>query len=113
MFIVSFVLAGIMEIVDSSLGMMYGTLLSPLLILFGFDAKIVVPSIVLSQAIGGLIATVQHNRFGAGDFSGFTRDTKVVLSVVLPGIAACVIAVLIAVKVPTLVLSCINQYTFA
>lgn len=104
MLIFSFVLAGIMEVVDSSLGMMYGTLLSPLLILLGFDTKIVVPSIVISQALGGLIATIQHNRLRTGDFSGFTRDTKVVLSVVLPGIFACVIAVLIAVKVPAVVL---------
>ena len=35
-----------MEIIDSSLGMMYGTLLSPLLIGMGFKAGLVIPLIL-------------------------------------------------------------------
>ncbi len=42
---------------DSFLGMMYGTVLSPLLILAGYNAKTVVPAILISQAAGGFVAS--------------------------------------------------------
>jgi uncharacterized membrane protein YfcA len=92
-------LAFICELIDASLGMMYGTLLSPILIIMGFDARIVVPSILLSQAAGGLIGTVRHNGYGHADFSGMTRDMKIVLVVVLPGLLACAVGALVGVKI--------------
>lgn len=105
MLIVAGLLAVIMELIDSSLGMMYGTILSPVLILMGFDSKIVVPAILLSQGLGGLIAALNHGKFKSGDFSGWkTRDTKVVLSVVIPGLVACVIGALVALSVPKMFL---------
>jgi len=55
-------------LIDSSLGMMYGTLLSPVLIIMGYDARVVVPSILLSQAVGGLMGTIRHNGYGHADF---------------------------------------------
>ena len=82
------VLAFVCELIDASLDMMYGTLLSPILIIMGFDARVVVPSILLSQALGGLMGTIRHNGYGHADFSGLTRDMKIVLAVVLPGLAA-------------------------
>lgn len=105
MFIGVGVLAFICELIDASLGMMYGTLLSPILIIMGYDARVVVPSILLSQAVGGLIGTIRHNGYGHADFGGMTRDMKIVLAVVLPGLAACVIGALVGVKIPELALS--------
>jgi len=99
------VLAFICELIDASLGMMYGTLLSPILIIMGFDARIVVPSILLSQAVGGLIGTIRHNGYGHADFSGMTRDMKIVLVVVLPGLAACAVGALVGVIIPKLALN--------
>ncbi len=93
-------LAVFMELIDSSLGMMYGTILSPLLISAGFDAKLVIPSILISQAIGGLIATVRHHRYKSANFIGWTRHTKIVLAVVLPGVLACFLGAFVAVSVP-------------
>ncbi|MCK4232918.1 hypothetical protein KAX75_00695, partial [candidate division WOR-3 bacterium] len=49
------------EYIDSSLGMGYGTILSPVLIIMGFDPLIVVPSILLSQAVGGFTASIFHH----------------------------------------------------
>jgi len=51
------VAAFLCEMIDSSLGMLYGTILSPVLIIAGFDPLMVVPSILFSQAIGGIIAS--------------------------------------------------------
>lgn len=99
--ILIFFLAVIMEFIDSSLGMMYGTLLSPILILMGMDAKIVVPAIVISQAMGGLTATIRHNKYKNAELIGWTRDFKVVLAVVIPGVLAAVLGVFMAFKIPT------------
>lgn len=98
--IVLIVMALIMEIVDSSLGMMYGTLLAPILIGYGFDPLIVVPAILISQAIGGLSGTILHHRFENADFRGLTRDTKVVLAMVIPGLMVVIVGVFAAITLP-------------
>lgn len=52
--------AFVCEFIDSSLGMMYGTILSLVLILAGFDPLLAVPSILLSQATWRFSASVFH-----------------------------------------------------
>lgn len=52
------------EAIDSSIGMGYGTLLAPILILMGFNPTKVVPAILLTQAIGGGTASIFHHRYG-------------------------------------------------
>ncbi len=94
-------LAIIMEIVDSGLGMMYGTLLSPLLILMGYSPKLVVPSILVSQGIGGALGAIGHHNQKNSNFNGLTRDTKISLSIIVPGLVACVAGVLMGKIIPT------------
>jgi len=118
------VTAFVCELIDSSLGMLYGTILSPVLIIAGFDPLVVVPSILFSQAIGGIIASIGHHRLKNVDLSikedamkrlsklGYietfrkstTRDLKVVFVVTFLGILATIIAVLTAISIPKLVL---------
>lgn len=100
--IVLVVMALIMETVDSSLGMMYGTLLSPILIGYGFKPLVVVPAILISQAVGGIGGTILHHRFENADFRGLTRDTKVVLAMVIPGLMVVTIGVFAAINLPSL-----------
>ena len=116
--------AFVCELIDSSLGMLYGTILSPLLIIADFDPLVVVPSILFSQAIGGIIASIEHHRLKNVDFSiekdvikrlsdlGYietfkkstTRDLKVVFVVTSLGVLATIIAVLTAISIPKVVL---------
>jgi uncharacterized membrane protein YfcA len=98
--IILIIMALIMEIVDSSLGMMYGTLLSPVLIGAGFEPLVVVPAIVISQALGGIAGTVSHQKFKNADFNGFTRDTKITLAMVIPGLIVVVLGVFAATNLP-------------
>lgn len=98
--IILIIMALIMEIVDSSLGMMYGTLLSPVLIGAGFEPLVVVPAIVISQALGGIAGTVSHQKFKNVDFNGFTRDTKIALAMVIPGLIVVVLGVIAATNLP-------------
>jgi protein-S-isoprenylcysteine O-methyltransferase Ste14 len=55
-----FVLAFVCEYIDSALGMGYGTLLTPGLIIIGFDVHEIIPAILLSQAIAGAPASAFH-----------------------------------------------------
>jgi uncharacterized membrane protein YfcA len=53
---------------DSTLGMGYGTTLTPVLLLMGFQPLQVVPAILLSELATGLLAGVAHHRVGNVDF---------------------------------------------
>ncbi|MBU3902221.1 MAG: TSUP family transporter, partial [Candidatus Thermoplasmatota archaeon] len=98
--LVLIIMAFIMEIVDSSLGMMYGTLLSPILIGYGFEPIIVIPAILISQAVGGISGTISHHKFKNADFKGLTRDTKIMLAMVIPGLFVVILGAFAAVSLP-------------
>ena len=62
------IIAFLAEYTDSTLGMGYGTTLTPILLLFGFSPLQVVPSILLSELITGLLAGYFHHKLGNVDF---------------------------------------------
>jgi len=113
-FIQILIMAALLETVDSGLGMGYGTVLSPLLILAGYPPTVVVPSILLSQAVGGLTASFFHHKYGNADFrvrrhkagpdeaSKITipLDLKISLVVIAFGITASILGALVAVRIP-------------
>lgn len=99
------VLSFVMEAVDSSVGMMYGTILSPLLIGFGFDPKDIVPALVLSQAVGGIVASFQHHKFKNADFSWKSKDLKVAAIIFFLGVLAVIGGVFLGVKINKFALS--------
>lgn len=123
-FVLITLFALIMELIDSGLGMGYGTVLSPLLIAFGYPPLVIVPSLLFSQAIGGFTAALFHHRHKNVDFKpastnikkirkslkergliksfklGFTRDFKMMLSITVLGIIATVFGTFIAVQIP-------------
>lgn len=123
------IIAFVAEFIDSSMGMMYGTLLSPLLIIMGFEPLTVVPSILLSQAAGGFTASMFHHKFSNANFRpktfnpkriitkikeigikksfiiGFTRDFKIVFIISALGIITTIFSALIAVNIPKQILT--------
>ena len=70
------------ELVDSSLGMGYGTTLTPLLLLFGIDPRVLVPTILLSELASGFSASAFHHGHGNVDFvrHALHRRTAIILS---------------------------------
>ncbi len=81
------------EVCDSALGQGYGTLGSPTFLLLGFSSKEVVPTILVSQAMGGLVAEFFHNKLGNADFSSRrTSDMRKVCIVAFSGIIGVMIA---------------------
>ena len=61
------------EYMDATLGMGYGTTLTPLLLLMGFAPMQVVPAILLSQFIAGIFAASMHHGAGNVNFD-FKND---------------------------------------
>jgi uncharacterized membrane protein YfcA len=61
---------------DSTLGMGYGTTMTPVLMLFGFTPLQIVPAILLSELITGLLSGALHHREGNVDFHFKVLDFK-------------------------------------
>ncbi|MBD3380398.1 MAG: TSUP family transporter [Candidatus Omnitrophica bacterium] len=61
-------LASICEYMDSTLGMGYGTTLTPVLLIIGYDPLEVVPAVLLSELFSGLLAGFLHHKEGNVDF---------------------------------------------
>lgn len=61
---VAAVLSFAAEYVDSSVGMGYGTTLTPLLLLLGFEPQVVVPAILTQQLVAGILAAASHHSLG-------------------------------------------------
>lgn len=95
-------LAFVCEWIDSALGMGYGTILSPLLIILGFPVLTVVPAILISQALGGMSASYFHHSFRNAHFrvsdGKISEDLKTVLWISSLGVLASILASFVGVK---------------
>ncbi|UCH36664.1 MAG: sulfite exporter TauE/SafE family protein [Armatimonadota bacterium] len=94
-----FAVAFACEFVDSSLGMGYGTTLTPLLMLLGFGPLRVVPVVLLSEFITGLTAGGFHQSLGNANFRRGSRDRGVVAVLSLAGVVGAIVAVFVAVSI--------------
>ena len=104
LFLALFVFAFACEFIDSSLGMGYGTILTPSLLIMGFDPLLVVPAVLLSQAFGGFWASVFHQQFENVSFKSNSRDLKMVMIISGFGIIAAICAAFISTGIPKIAL---------
>lgn len=123
------------EYVDATLGMGYGTTLTPLLLIMGFTPLEIVPTVLLSQFLAGVLGGITHHNVGNVNFSlkalhlsdtlreikalglreslatRMTRHLKIVLVLSTWGLLGTILAVLIAVRLPkfwlTLYIGCL------
>lgn len=56
-------IAMLFEFMDASAGMGFGTALTPLLLVLGFDPKQIVPAIMIQQGIAGIVGAFLHREF--------------------------------------------------
>lgn len=92
--------AFICEYVDSSLGMGYGTTLTPLLLIMGYNPLQIVPAVLLSELITGLTAAYFHHRLKNSDFKIGAIDLRIALLMAACSIVGTVAAVYIALNLP-------------
>lgn len=102
LFVLVALLAFLAEYIDSSLGMGYGTTLSPLLLLLGFSPLDVVPVVLLSECITGIVAAAFHHTHRNVSFRRDSLDSQVALVLVLIGIVGAIFAVTLALRLPDL-----------
>lgn len=74
------IMAFLCEYVDSTLGMGYGTALTPMLLLFGFTPMQIVPVVLLSELLSGLSAGFFHHKNGNVNFKPTTTNLSEVIS---------------------------------
>ena len=93
-------LAFVCELVDSTLGMGYGTTLTPLLLILGYDPIVIVPAVLFSEFLTGISAGFFHHEFGNVDLRPGSQASKVAAVLTVFGIVGVVFAVVIAVNLP-------------
>ena len=93
-------LAFFCEFIDSSLGMGYGTSLTPILLLMGFEPLQIVPAVLFSEFVSGITAASFHHSIGNVSFKPESKATRIALAIALFSIVGTVIAVLVAIKLP-------------
>lgn len=87
------------EYMDSSLGMGYGTTLTPLLLLAGFEPLQIVPAVLLSELLTGLSAGALHQRDGNVDFLRDRHARRTVILLTSLSGAGALLAVWLAVSI--------------
>jgi uncharacterized membrane protein YfcA len=97
-------LAFICEFIDSTLGMGYGTTLTPALLLLGFEPKAIVPAVLLSQFLSGLTAALLHHGVGNVSLRRGSRSRRVVYVLAGCGLGGTLLAVTVSLRVPVLFL---------
>lgn len=98
------ILAFICESVDSTLGMGYGTTLTPVLLALGYEPLEIVPAVLLSEAITGVLAGIFHHEFGNVDLRPGSQDFKVASVLTALSVFGVLVAVTIAVNLPSWVM---------
>jgi uncharacterized membrane protein YfcA len=93
------VLCAACEFIDSSLGMGYGTMLTPLLVGLGFDPVQLVPTILISELLSGFSASAFHAEADNVDFSRGSRELRIALLLSLMSLMGVAAGVTLAMNV--------------
>ncbi|RLF97558.1 hypothetical protein DRN58_08585 [Thermococci archaeon] len=98
------IIAFFCEYIDSTLGMGYGTTLTPLLLLIGYSPLEIVPAVLLSEFVTGISAGFFHHQFKNVDLNTHSNDFKVASVLAICSIVGVIIAVFLAVNIPKKIL---------
>lgn len=97
-------LAFVCEFIDSTLGMGYGTSLTPFLLLMGFEPLQVVPAVLFSEFVSGIIAAFFHHSIQNVNFKPKSKDTHIAMVISIFSVIGTIVAVFLAVKLPAKIL---------
>ncbi|MFX1284915.1 MAG: sulfite exporter TauE/SafE family protein [Promethearchaeota archaeon] len=105
------------EYIDSALGGGYGTILVPLLLIFGFENGIIVPAVLFTEIWSGFSSAILHHFVGNANFEArvdfkngnlneiffFSIDTKISLILAGCGVIGGAVAALVALNISSLI----------
>ncbi|UCD30186.1 MAG: sulfite exporter TauE/SafE family protein [Planctomycetota bacterium] len=95
-----FLTALLCEYIDSSMGMGYGTTLTPLLLLVGYDPLQIVPAVLISEFVTGIAASFMHHCDGNMNLLNNRRERGTAILLSSLSILGAVTAVIIALHIP-------------
>jgi len=96
------VLALICEYVDATLGMGFGTILSPALIILGYLPIVFVPVLLFSQFLGGILSSVFHQNLENMDLSTEPRERQALVVFLITGMLGVVFSTLSMIVLPSI-----------
>ncbi len=88
------------ELIDSGLGMGYGTILTPTLLLIGYEPQDIVPTVLLSELLSGFAAAFFHNEIRNVELGFGGRDLLPAALLAGGSVAGVGAGVLIALSLP-------------
>jgi len=88
------------EYMNATLGMGYGTTLTPILLLLGYPPDVIVPTVLLSGLVTGLVSGGFHHAFGNLALNRGSRDWGVITILASMGAVGVVAAVIASVRLP-------------
>ena len=100
MVLIIFCMGFFAEYIDSSLGMGYGTTLTPILMILGFSPLEVVPAVLFSEFLSGITAGVLHHKANNVNFINDVKAKTILRIMTLCSIFGTVIAVIFALNLP-------------
>ncbi len=88
-------MAAFFEFMDASAGMGFGTALTPLLLVIGFDPKQIVPVVMIQQAAAGLVGAFLHREFENVEwkFKPMSATIKLALIIIVSGAVFNILAI--------------------
>lgn len=107
--------AMLFEFMDATAGMGFGTAITPLLLVMGFDPKQIVPVVMIQQGVAGLIGTFLHKEYGNVEWKlkPMSETIRLWFYIAIPGILAVLISVSAVYAIFKLAKVWINLYVCA
>jgi len=99
-FMVLIFLSFIPAVIDSSFGMGYGFIVTPLLLILGYNPLQIIPAILVSSLVGNLLSAAFHHKLKNVDFSLQSRDFRIALVIGGCGSIGSIFGALLAVEIP-------------
>ena len=88
------------QYVSGVIGMGYGTILTPVLILLGINPLNAVSSVVVSQLVGNSVLSIMHHRFGNADLRPGGEESRRAIILGISGIVGPLLAVALMLHMP-------------
>ncbi|MGV9170073.1 MAG: sulfite exporter TauE/SafE family protein [Promethearchaeia archaeon] len=96
------VLALICEYVDATLGMGFGTILSPALIILGYLPIVFVPVVLFSQFLGGIVSSILHHNLENMQLSGEPRERQALVVFLITGMLGVIFSTIFMIVLPSI-----------
>jgi len=100
--IVVLILVGFIgKLIDSTLGLGYGTVLAPSLLLLGFSVDRVIPGVLLSEFISAALTAISHRAMGTISSHPRSEDFKISFVLSTLGVIGAAVGVFVALATPS------------